>query len=243
MIFSKLNCDQSVKIVAIIPARAGSKRLPKKNILNLAGKPMIAWTIEAALGSKYIDSVIVSTDDLNIAKISKKYGASVPFIRPEKISSDFSSSADVIKHTVNFLNEQGEYYDYVILLQPTSPLRDETHIDEAIKLLKEKRCNAIVSVCKTPHPIEWTYKINSNLLMNNPTANTFKRSQDCQESYILNGAIYIVNTDKFLKEQTLLLPNSCYAYIMNKKSSIDIDDLLDYQYANFVKLKSMKDGG
>ena len=143
------------KILAIIPARGGSKRLPRKNILNLAGKPLIAWTIEAALGSKYIDDVIVSTDDNEISTVAKKYGAKVPFIRPDKFSSNHASSISVVLHAIEFFQKADERYDYVVLLQPTSPLRTVKNIDESIELLQQKKCDAIVSVCNVDHSPLW----------------------------------------------------------------------------------------
>ncbi len=124
--------------LAIIPARGGSKRLPRKNVMNLAGKPLIAWTIEAALNSTYIDEVMVSTDDREIAEIAQQYGASVPFFRPTELATDLTSTFDAIKHTLDFYAEMGEKYDFSVLLQPTSPLRESRHIDNAINLLKTK---------------------------------------------------------------------------------------------------------
>ena len=127
------------KLLALITARGGSKRLPKKNILKLANKPLIAWTIEASLKSPYIDEVIVSTDDVEIAEISRSYGADVPFIRPPELATDNASSIDVLKHAVLTLNNLDRHFDYLILLQPTSPLRKATHINEAIKMYVDKK--------------------------------------------------------------------------------------------------------
>ena len=123
------------KLLAVIPARGGSERIPKKNILNLSGKPLISWTIEAALASKYIDDVVVSTDDNEIFTIAKKYGAKVPFIRPDKFSSNHASSISVVLHVIDFLQKVNESYDYIILLQPTSPLRTVKNIDNQFPLL------------------------------------------------------------------------------------------------------------
>ncbi|MBC8555357.1 MAG: acylneuraminate cytidylyltransferase family protein, partial [Candidatus Brocadiales bacterium] len=139
------------RILAIIPARGGSKRLPRKNILDLAGKPPIAWSIEAALGSKYIDRVIVSTDDEEIAGISRKYGADVPFMRPNKLATDESSSVDVVLHVINTLKEKGRESEYIMLLQPTSPLRTMENIDEAVELLQSSSSDAVISVCEAEH--------------------------------------------------------------------------------------------
>ena len=145
----------SPSILAIIPARGGSVRLPRKNILPFAGKPLIAWSIEVALSSKFISKVVVSTDDCEIADISRNYGADVPFLRPAELASNTATTIDVIIHAVNYFQSRGENYDYVALLQPTSPLRKKSHIDEAIGLLKEKHADGVISVCKLKHPIEY----------------------------------------------------------------------------------------
>jgi len=146
--------------LAIIPARGGSKRLPRKNILDLNGTPLIAYSIEAGLKSKYIDKVIVSSDDEEILKISKKYGA-LTLIRPDELAGDMATTFDAIAHTI----ENTKEYDYIVLLQPTSPLRDEKHIDEAIELLEGKEANAVVSVCEMEHSPLWSNTLDSTLSM------------------------------------------------------------------------------
>ena len=217
--------------LAIIPARGGSKRLPNKNLLKLGNKPLVSWSIEAGLKSKYIDKVIVSSDNNNILNVSKEFGAET-IKRPDYLSSDISTTFDTIEHTVNNVKE----YDYIVLLQPTSPLRDEKHIDEAIKLLEERDADAIISVCETNHNPQW-----SNTLQNNLSMNTFiskniinNRSQDLKTYYRLNGAIYIAKTDKLLQEKTFFLKANSFAYIMSHKSSVDIDTTFDLEFANFL---------
>jgi CMP-N-acetylneuraminic acid synthetase len=137
-------------ILAVIPARGASKRLPDKNILDFAGKPLLAWTIDAALKSKCITNVIVSTEDERIARIAKKHGANVPFLRPASLASDESSTIDVV---LDLLSKLSEKYKYIALLQPTSPLRTSRHIDESFEQLGNK--DAVVSVSQTEHPTEW----------------------------------------------------------------------------------------
>ncbi len=222
--------------LAIIPARGGSKRLPRKNILDLNGKPLIAWSIEAALNSKYIDRVVVSTDDNEIALISKKYGAEVPFMRPLELSGDASNSASVVKDMIHRLSDMGENYECVMLLQPTSPLRDARHIDCAIKSLIDKGANSIVSVCEVKHPVEWTNTIPSNLLLDDFLTNKVKnkRSQDFPRRYQLNGAIYLLKIKKFLDEESLFLQSKCYAQIMEYRNSVDIDDADDLLLAECI---------
>ena len=176
------------RFLAIIPARGWSKRLPKKNILELHEKPLIAYTIESALKSKYINKVVVSSDDDETLEISKSFGAE--FIkRPGELASDTATTFDAIKHTIDNLEE----YEYVVLLQPTSPLRNEKHIDEAIEFLEEKQADAIVSVCEMDHSPLWSNTLPKDGNMNNFLRDEVlnKRSQDLEKYYRLNGAVYI----------------------------------------------------
>lgn len=140
-------------ILGLIPARGGSKGLPGKNIKPLLGKPLIAWTIKQVLASKYIDRVIVSTDDKEIAEISEKYGAEVPFMRPKEIAMDKARGIDVVLHSLNWLkeNDKRKQYDLIMLLQPTSPLRKSEDINKAIEILFLKEAKTIVSVCEVDH--------------------------------------------------------------------------------------------
>ena len=218
--------------LVIIPARGGSKRLPRKNLLDLCGKPLIAWSIEAALKSKYISKVIVSSDDEEILNIAKEYKAD--FIkRPDELASDTATTFDALKHTL----ENVEKYDYVVLLQPTSPLRTEKHIDEAIELLKEKNADAIISVCEMEHSPLWSNTLDEDLNMSNFLRDEVlnKRSQDLPKYYRLNGAIYICKTDKLLQNESFFLKENIYAYKMNKKHSVDIDEEIDFIIAREIK--------
>jgi len=219
------------KILAVITARAKSKRLPNKNILDLAGKPLIAWTIDTAKKSKYIDKLIVSTDSEDIKKISEKYGAEVPFLRPDELSNDTADSISVIKHAINFYQGQ---FNYILLLQPTSPLRTVKDIDNAIEMLNDDT-KAIVSVCKTEHSPLWSNTLPDNLSMKNFIRYEIKnkRSQDLPQYYRLNGAIYIAEIDYFYKNNGFI-GNNTKAYIMNQKSSIDIDTELDFKLCEIL---------
>lgn len=222
---------QNKTFLAIIPARGGSKRLPKKNILDLAGKPLIAWSIEAGLNSDLIDKVIVTSDDEKILKTSQGLGADT-INRPDRLASDTATTFDAIKHTI----ENTHKYDYVVLLQPTSPLRDENHIDEAIKLLVSKEADAVVSVCETDHSPLWsnTLPLDESLVgfLKDEVLN--KRSQDLEKYYRLNGAIYICKTDRLLEEKTLFISDDIFAYTMDRKSSIDIDEKIDFDIAKVL---------
>jgi len=220
------------KIWAIIPARSGSKRLHKKNTRKFHNKPLISWTIKSALNSKYIDKVIVSTDDDYIANISKFSGAEVPFIRPKKLSNDKASSVDVVVHALKKIKANKN--DIFILLQPTSPLRMTSHIDDALKVfLKNRFVENIVGISKLDHPIEWSNSIPKNLSMQNFMITKNKRSQDFIPHYIINGSIYILKIRSFLKNKSFILKKNSYGFIMNKNESIDIDNIEDFKLAEY----------
>jgi len=223
--------------LAVIPARGGSKRLPRKNILNLCEKPLISYSIEAGLESKYIDKIVVSSDDDEILEIAQKFGAKT-IKRPPLLASDTSTTFDAIKHTIYNL----EKHDYIVLLQATSPLRTSKHINEAIELLEEKNANAVVSVCQMEHSPLW-----SNILPKDGNMKDFlkdevlnKRAQDLEKYYRLNGAIYICKTDKFLKNKGFFLKENIFAYVMDRKSSVDIDEEMDFRLAEIL-INSIKE--
>ncbi len=214
--------------LAIIPARGGSKRLPRKNVLDLNGKPLIAYSIEAGLKSKYIDSVVVTSDDKEILDISKKYGA-LAMKRPAELANDTATTFDAIKHAIENTNE----YDYVVLLQPTSPLRNAKHIDEAIELLESKNADSVVGVCEMDHSPLWSNTLDDTLSMENFLREEVKnkRSQDLDKYYRVNGAIYICKIDRLLEEKSFFLEEHIYAYRMDKENSIDIDEEIDFKIA------------
>lgn len=218
--------------LAIIPARGGSKRLPRKNILGLCGKPLIAYSIEAGLKSKYLDEVVVSSDDDEIISISEEFAANT-IKRPEELSTDTATTFDAIKHTI----ENVKKYDYIVLLQPTSPLRNTKHIDEAIELLEKKKADAVVSVCEMDHSPLWSNTLPEDGKMTNFIRDEIlnKRSQDLEKYYRLNGAIYICKTDKLIEKKSFMLKDNIFAYVMDRKSSIDIDEEIDFKIAQIIK--------
>jgi N-acylneuraminate cytidylyltransferase/CMP-N,N'-diacetyllegionaminic acid synthase len=219
------------EILAVIPARKGSKRLKNKNILPLNNKPLIAWTIEAAINSKYIDKVLVSTDSIEIEKVSKEYKADVPFMRPKHLATDQSDSMSVIKHALDYYSSK---YEYIVLLQPTSPLRTTEDIDSAIEVMHDN-VKAIISVCEAEHSPLWTNKLPIDLSMKNfiPKNILNIRSQDLQKYYRLNGAIYVAETNYFRENNTFFGENT-KAYIMPQEKSIDIDTKLDFELCNLL---------
>jgi len=217
--------------LAIIPARGGSKRLPRKNILDLNGKPLISYSIEEALKSKYIDKVVVSSDDDEILEVSLKSGA-VVLKRPNFLATDRSSTFDAIEHAIS----KNKAYDYIVLLQPTSPLRMVSHIDEAIEKLESKDADAIVSVCEVEHSPLWMNTIpdngNMDLFIKEDIKNI--RSQDLKTFFRLNGAIYICKKDRLLKEKTFFFKNNIFSYEMEWKYSVDIDTFYDFKLAEII---------
>ena len=223
-----------MNVVSIIIARGGSKGIPNKNIIDFCGKPLISWSIKAAIKSKYIDKVMVTTDSDEIMEMAQKYGAEVPFKRPDYLATDMAIRPDVIKHTIDFYqNENQEKFDYIIFLQPTSPLRNETHIDNAIEYMFEKNADAIVSVCEVEHPVQW-----SGLLPDNKDMSDFlneidikSRSQDFPSYFRLNGAIFICDSYKFMESGCMFLKENIFAYVMPQNVSIDIDTKIDFMFA------------
>ena len=222
------------KILAIIPARAGSKGIKDKNIINLNGKPLIAYSIESGLKSKYIDKVVVTTDGEEIAKVSKSYGAEVPFMRPDYLSSDTAKTIDVVMHCIEELKKLGEQYDYMVLLQPTQPLRQSCHIDEAIELILAKDEEALVSVSKVKdHPILMRTIDENGYAVNLLEGSSTKRRQEFPNFYKVNGAIYINKINENLNNETSLNDNKL-VYIMDEKYDVDIDEMLDLQIAEIA---------
>jgi CMP-N-acetylneuraminic acid synthetase len=205
------------RILAIIPARKGSKRIPGKNKVDLNGIPLIEWTIKAAIDSCFIDKVIISTDDRDIVEIASRLGVPPPFTRPGHLSSDSSSRYDVIKHTLDYISDnENNIYDFIMYLQPTSPCRNSMHIDNSIEYLHEKKADAIVSVSKVGHPINWTTTLPEDSSLENYTDNldASARSQDYSDAYIPNGAIFLCSVEMFKKYKCMYIKeNICVYYV------------------------------
>lgn len=224
-------------ILAIIPARGGSKGVLNKNIKDLNGLPLIGYTVNSAKQSKYIDRVVVSTDSEKIADISLSFNAEIPYLRPDELATDTSSTVDAILHLVNYLKAQGENLpQYICLLQCTSPFRTTQDIDKAIELLFENQSfDGVVSVEETDDNPYWSNVIekNGNLKYFIPEGKNITRRQDLPKVYKNNGAVYLIKTEVFLKEKTFETEN-IMAYIMGKENSIDIDTNLDFKFAEFL---------
>lgn len=219
-------------MLAIIPARGGSKGLPGKNVKLLHGKPLIAYTIEAAKAARHVSRVIISTDDTEIAKIAIQYGAECPFMRPEFLATDEARGIDVHKYTLDKLGEENIAIREFIILQPTSPLRTASDIDCAIELFRTKKADSVISYCKEPHPIRWHKYINKDGKFENIFPDTINNRQDERASYYPNGAIYIFKRELINKD--LYYTENSYAYIMERKKSVDIDTIDDFEYAEFL---------
>lgn len=223
------------RIIGIIPARGGSKGLPRKNVLPLGGKPLIAWTIEQAIASMYLDKVIVTTDDEEIASVASTYGAEVPFMRPKELASDTAKAIDVIFHALDWLEAHHEAFDVLAILQPTSPLRTAEDITAAVKLLFEKKAQAVISVCETEHDPYW-----SNVLAADGSMDDFmrpelmnKNRQELPTFYRLNGAIYAADCN-YVRSQKGFFGKNTFAYVMPRERSIDIDTKIDFQFVEFL---------
>lgn len=221
-----------MKNLAIIPARSGSKGLKDKNIKLLNGKPLLAYTIEAAIDSALFDEIMVSTDSEEYAAIAQQWGASVPFLRSEILSNDVASSWDVVKEVIEKYKSIGTEFDTVALLQPTSPLRSSSDIISGYDLMKKKEANFIVGVCEMDHSPLWSNTISENLSMENfikPEVVKLPR-QIIPTYYRINGALYIVKVDYLMKTSNIYGDLS-FASIMKKENSIDIDDQMDFLIA------------
>lgn len=218
------------RILALIPARGGSKGIKNKNIVLLNGNPLISYSIKAALESKYIDETVVTTDSEEIAKISKKYGASVPFMRPIELASDKSKTIDAVLHALKMLAKLGNHFDALILLQPTQPLRTANDIDGAIELFFEKNLQGVASVSIVEdHPLLMrTIDENRNLhslLGENSTC----RRQEMKNYYKVNGCIYINQIDEISKDTSF--NDNPIGFVMETSHSVDIDEIKDLYIA------------
>ena len=239
-----LKTPHGKSILGVIPARGGSKGLARKNILQLAGKPLIAYTIEAALGASLLARVVVSTEDDEIARVSRQYGAQVPFFRPHDLAGDESSIYSVLIHAVRWLEEHENWCaDYILLLQPTSPLRKAEDIDGSIALALEKDADGVVSLYEArPHPYQ-TKRLTEDgrILQFISLTKAIDRRQELPPVYAVNGAIYLVKRSVLLEQETFYTERT-YAYLMPPERSLDIDSRWDFHLAELV-LRGHSDGG
>lgn len=229
-------------MLAIIPARGGSKGLPGKNIKLLNGKPLISYTIEAALHSKYIDRVVVTTDSEEIADVAKRYGADIPFMRPEELASDTASAIDVYLHATEFvMNEQGEKIDKFMVLLPTAPMRTNEHIDSAVEFFDKNKATTLISVKEAETPITWYMNKNEKDRISNAgfgVGNAVTNRQVNAKYYVPNGAIYILDYNLLLNSRTYYCDNTV-GFVMTAEDSIDIDTLTEFKFAEMLVKERM----
>lgn len=220
-----------MKKLFLIPARGGSKGLPRKNILSLAGRPMIEYTLDATIGAmEEGDEVCVSTDDSEIIQVVENYGIKVPFVRPKELASDTAGSEEVIHHALDWYDEKGVDFDVVVLLQVTSPLRNANHIKEAIALWNDK-IDMVVSVKETDaNPYYVLFEENEEGFLEKSKKGNFTRRQDCPKVYEYNGAIYIFTPENIQKKRFNSF-TKIQKFLMDNTSSLDVDDAIDFQLA------------
>jgi N-acylneuraminate cytidylyltransferase len=229
---------QTHKILAVIPARGGSKGVPRKNVRLLDGKPLIAWSIEQASQSRYVDRVIVSSEDEEICQVAKTYGAEVPFVRPAALASDTASGVDVLCHAVE---AAGGDYDYVVLLQPTSPLRACEDIDSAIELCIDRSVPSVVSLAESAKNPHWMFQIRPDSGLIPFVEDIAANRQKLPSFYVLNGAVYVLRVDSLLNSRRLLCDNTL-GYVMPAERSYDIDSEMDFLICDFLKTRVQHDG-
>lgn len=225
MAFSKEN-------ICIIPAREGSKRIPRKNIRSFCGQPLIYWTIDAAIRANIFDDIILSTDSFEILSIGRECGLDTEKLRPDYLASDTARAEDVIAYHIKDYSNINICY-----LQPTSPLRTCKDILESYSMFHSKSLDGVISVCEHPIPKNWIYQEGKSFgeFITNVSN---KRSQDYAKIYILNGAIYWCTSNAFLKFGTHLLHENIEPYVMPRDRSIDIDEELEFEFAEFIKKKN-----
>jgi N-acylneuraminate cytidylyltransferase/CMP-N,N'-diacetyllegionaminic acid synthase len=226
---------KKMSILAVIPARGGSKGIPGKNIKKLSGKPLIAYTIEQARASKYIDRIVVSTDDDAIANVARRYGAEVPFMRPKSLARDTSGMMGVLIHALTWAEQrENRFYDMVVLLQPTSPLRTADDIDKCVKLLANGSSGNVFAVTEpSTNPYYAIVEKDARGNIRKMKKGAFVTRQSAPQVFAINGAVYVWRTSLFRKRPAVVLPNSTL-YFMPKSRSIDIDDDIDLKLAELL---------
>ncbi|MCR4657338.1 MAG: acylneuraminate cytidylyltransferase family protein [Lachnospiraceae bacterium] len=222
--------------IAIIPARSGSKGLKDKNIKPFCNKPLLAYSVEAAIGSGKYEVVHVSTDSEKYAEIAAKYGADVHFLRSPALSSDTADSWDVMTEVLERYKEEGREFETLTVLQPTSPLRSAKDIEAAFDLFRGKNANAVISVCEADHPPAWFHTLpqDGDMSAFGNADDNEKRRQDFSKHYRINGAIYLMRIPYFLEDHHNIFRERAYAFIMDKRVSVDIDDQFDFDVAEAI---------
>ena len=229
------------KILAVIPARGGSKGVPRKNIIEVGGHPLIKYTIDCGKNSKYLDRTVISTEDLLIKRVAEENGGDVPFLRPKELAEDTSKTIECIVHAVDTLKSMGEEYDYVIILQNTVPLRKSWHVDEAIEMIVDSSERSLVSISEVDeHPILMRTLNEDKIVKNLLQMNSTMRRQDFPKFYKVDGAIYIQKLDKDFNLDTSLNDGKL-GYVMGKKYTTDIDNYIDIKIVEYYLEKEREE--
>lgn len=221
------------RILALVPARAGSKGLPDKNIRPLGGKPLLAWPIEAALASHYIDKVIISTDSQVYADIAKTYGAEVPFMRPDELASDLAPSIGFMLHAIQSLKDRGESFDYLVLLEPTSPLTEASDIDGALEELLKNEGDATaaigIAMMETQHPAYAVMRDEMGLIspLSGSDFANLPRRQDLEPVFVLDGSFYISTIEALISEKSFC-HSQTLGIVTERHKAFEVDDLIDF---------------
>ena len=222
---------ENKKILCIIPARGGSKRLPGKNIKPFLGKPLIAYAIDAAKASKYVDRVLVSTDDNAIAAVANQFGADVPFNRPVELASDTATTLSVLQHAIEFVEQRAVSFEIIVLIQPTVPGVQTKDIDGVIEKLIQSGTNSCITVSEVSEPPQWMYRLEEDGRITPYIDAPLARSQDLQMLYRINGAVYATLRETLIKGGKIIDNESCAAVVMPRERSVDIDTQTDFTIA------------
>jgi CMP-N-acetylneuraminic acid synthetase len=221
-------------ICAIVPARGGSRGIPRKNLRPFLGRPLVCHAVDAGLGATLVERVIVSTDDPEIAAVARAAGAETPFLRPAALATDETPTLPVLQHAVRWLEQHGTAVSTVVVLQPTSPLRSAAHVDAAVRLFLDSGAESVASVCEVDHSPYWMHRLDGDRLVPfAPEGAAYLRRQDLPPVYRLNGAIYVTRRPVVM-DQARVLGDDTRAFVMDRQRSIDIDDELDFQLAELV---------
>lgn len=224
-------------ILGIIPARGGSKSIPRKNVKSFAGKPLIAWSILTGLNSGVLDRLIVTTDDEEIASVAKENRADVPFMRPAELAQDTTPTLPVLQHAVRWLKDNENYVpDYVLLLEPTSPARQAFHVREAIEIVETTGADSIIALGEVPGHYNYHWQVElqgdvATLVDGTPWPQVIRRRQDLPKTYFRNGALYLFKTNLLFAVEPSLYGTDVRGYVVEEKYSIDIDTLTDWEDA------------
>lgn len=237
---SQFDHRASLRILGLIVARGGSKGVPRKNVAELGGQPLIAWTVQAAKASTVLTRVLLSSEDSEIIEAARLAGCEVPFVRPEELAADSTPGIEPVLHALDAL---GEEFDLVVLLQPTSPLRTAEDIDAAVGLLLESGASTCVSVTPAAHGVEWMFSLDrDDRLMPLASGDRPDRRQDLAQAYVLNGAVYVARPET-LRERRTFLTSDTVAYVMPPERSLDVDTPFDLELVRaLVAWRATSDG-